>query len=65
MLDGIEVIEGGDCSPGVFADATRFVDSEPLVLVTEPADSSSVAQQNLQLIRRELFEIRELLGSGY
>ncbi len=52
MLDGVEVLEVDD------ADMEDFEDSEP------PEANDAMAVQLLQL-RRELFEIRELLGSAY
>ena len=61
MLDGIEVIEGGDSE---FPDSADFEDSEP---DHDGADlpSGSAAQQRLQLVRRELFEIRDLLAAAH
>lgn len=65
MLDGVEVLEGGDSLLEDFEDSTDhsdFEDSEP-----EGADlpTGSAAQQRLQLVRRELFEIRDLLGNNH
>ena len=59
MLEGIDVVEGGDSG---YPDTTDFEDSEP---DHEGADlpSGSAAQQRLQLVRRELFEIRDLLAA--
>ena len=64
MLEGVDVIDGADSEMPDFPDSTDFEDSEP---VNDAADlpSGHVAQQRLQLVRRELFEIRELLGSTY
>ena len=61
MLDGIEVIEGSDSD---FPDSADFEDSEP---GHDGADlpSGSAAQQRLQLVRRELFEIRDLLAATH
>ncbi len=61
MLDGIEVIEGGDSD---FPDSADFEDSEP---GHDGVDlpSGSAAQQRLQLVRRELFEIRDLLAATH
>ncbi len=61
MLDGIEVIEGSDFD---FPDSADFEDSEP---GHDGADlpSGSAAQQRLQLVRRELFEIRDLLAATH
>ena len=59
MLDGVDVLEVGDSVLDDFADSADFMDSEP-----DGADlpSGSVAQQRLQLVRRELYEIRDLLS---
>ena len=59
MLDGVDVLEAGDSVLEDFGDSVDFEDSQP-----EPADMphASVAQQRLQLVRRELFEIRDLLS---
>jgi DNA-binding transcriptional MerR regulator len=64
MLEGLEVIEGGDSGFDGFDEAVDFEDSEP---EAEGADLpvGSVAQQRLQLVRRELFEIRDLLSATY
>ncbi len=62
MLDGVDVLEAGDSVPGDFEDSTDFEDILP-----EGADlpSGGAAQQRLQLVRRELFEIRDLLSLNY
>ena len=60
MLDGVDTLEAGDSVLDDFEDsAADFEDSQP-----EPAEmpNASVAQQRLQLVRRELFEIRDLLS---
>ena len=59
MLDGLERLEAGDSVIDDFEDSADFEDSE-----NSEGDSlsGSVAQQRLQLVRRELFEIRDLLG---
>ena len=64
MLDGVDVIDGADSGLGEFADSGDFEDSEP---GNDAADlpSGSLAQQRLQLVRRELFEIRDLLGATH
>ena len=61
MLDGIEVIEGSDSD---FPDSADFEDNEP---GHDGADlpSGSAARQRLQLVRRELFEIRDLLAATH
>ena len=64
MLDGVDVIEGADSGLGDFDDSADFEDSDSPV---EGSDlpSGSMAQQRLQLVRRELFEIRDLLSASY
>ena len=59
MLDGLERLEAGDSVIDDFEDSADFEDSE-----NSEGDSlsGSVAQQRLQLVRRELSEIRDLLG---
>ena len=63
MLDGIEVIDGVDSELGDFTDSADFEDSTPANGSNLRADSS--AQQRLQLVRRELFEIRDLLSPAH
>ena len=63
MLDGIDVIDAADSEISDFPDSTDFEDSRP-------ADGSDLpdggnAQQRLQLVRRELFEIRDLLSAAH
>jgi DNA-binding transcriptional MerR regulator len=64
MLDGVDVIDGADSGLGDFDDSADFEDSCP---PTEGADlpNGSLAQQRLQLVRRELFEIRDLLSVSH
>ena len=64
MLDGVDVIDGADSVLGDFADSGGFEGSGSL---TEGADlrEGSLAQQRLQLVRRELFEIRDLLSVSH
>ena len=50
MLDGVEVIEVDESSFG----ESQFEDA--------PVEERDVISQKLQLLRRELFEIRDLLG---
>ena len=59
MLEGLEVLEVSDSVLEDFGDSVDFQDSE-----AENADLStgSAALQRLQLVRRELFEIRDLLS---
>ncbi len=62
MLDGVEVLEAGDSIMSDFEDSVDFEDS------TQDRDdlpTGSIAQQRLQLVRRELFEIRDLLNPSY
>jgi len=61
-LDGLEVLEVSDSMLEEFVDSADFEDSEP---DTAEAADGSVAQQRLQLVRRELFEIRDLLSGAY
>ena len=50
MLEGVEVIEVEDSSLEAFEDA--------------PVEEGEIMAQKLQLLRRELFEIRDLLSSN-
>ena len=61
MLDGMDISEGPDSVMGDFSDSSDFEDSQP---GSDAADlpTGNVAQQRLQLVRRELFEIRDLLA---
>ena len=64
MLDGVDMIDSADSGLGDFVDSSDFEDSEP------PNDGAdlpigSLAQQRLQLVRRELFEIRDLLNASH
>ena len=63
MLDGIEVVEGTDSELGDFPDSADFEDSNPLDGSDLP--DGGKAQQRLQLVRRELFEIRDLLSATH
>jgi DNA-binding transcriptional MerR regulator len=66
LLEGIEVGSGDDSVSGDFADSSDFPGGEPvngLAGRATPLNDISLAQQRLQLVRRELFEIRELLSS--
>ena len=61
LLEGIEVIDSPDSALSDFVDSADFEDSD------SSADGldlpvGSAAQQRLQLVRRELFEIRDLLS---
>ena len=52
MLDGVEVLEVPDA---------EFVDFED----SERAEDDALVSQKLQLVRRELYEIRDLLSVAY
>ena len=64
MLDGIDVIDASDSDLGDFTDSADFEDSEPL---NDGLDlpNGLAAQHRLQLVRRELFEIRDLLSAAH
>ncbi|MDO8440429.1 MAG: MerR family transcriptional regulator [Polaromonas sp.] len=62
MLDGVDVVEAGDSSLDDFGDSADFEDSGPDVA---HLPDGSAAQQRLLLLRRELFEIRDLLSATY
>ena len=64
MLDGIEVMDATDSGLGDFPDSADFEDSEPLN-DGQDLPNGHAAQQRLQLVRRELFEIRDLLGAAH
>jgi len=66
MLEGVDVMDAGDSSLDDFGDSADFEDSamdNTLDLAHLP--DSGAAQQRLQLVRRELFEIRDLLSATY
>ena len=69
MLEGVEVIEGDDAAYDAFLDTDDFedgdADSDQDSTASADQPSVSLAQQRLQLVRRELFEIRELLSTNY
>ncbi|MFC5523792.1 MerR family transcriptional regulator [Polaromonas jejuensis] len=62
MLEGLDVLEASNSVLEDFEDSVDFVDSEP-----EDSDlpTGIAAQQRLQLVRRELFEIRDLLSPNF
>jgi DNA-binding transcriptional MerR regulator len=62
MLEGVDVIEAGDSSLDDFGDSADFEDSAPDIA---NLPDGGAAQQRLQLVRRELFEIRDLLSATY
>ena len=59
MLDGVDDLEAGNSVLEDFDDSVDFEDSEHDGV---HSPSASAAQQRLQLVRRELFEIRDLLS---
>ena len=63
MLDGIDVMDSRDSIISDFPDSADFEDSTNL----DGSDLSdgSRAQQQLELVRRELFEIRDLLSNAH
>ena len=63
-LDGFDVIDGAESGLAELDDSSDFEDSG---LLNDGADlpTGSLAQQRLQLVRRELFEIRDLLNVAY
>ncbi|MFZ2389295.1 MAG: MerR family transcriptional regulator [Polaromonas sp.] len=62
MLESVEMLEAGDSMLDDFGDSTDFQDSAPDHSV---GPSASLAYQRLQLVRRELCEIRDLLSANY
>lgn len=65
MLEGVDVLEGGDSILDDFSDSVDSVDFEDSTADMVPLQEGSAAQQRLQLLRRELFEIRDLLSATY
>ena len=63
MLDGIDVMDSRDSSISDFPDSADFEDGTNLGW-SDLSDGSR-AQQQLELVRRELFEIRDLLSSAH
>ena len=62
MLEGIELMDEGDSVLEDFPDSADFEDSAHGHVDLPMA---SMSQQRLELMRRELCEIRDLLGPGY
>jgi DNA-binding transcriptional MerR regulator len=62
MLEGVEVLEGGDSILDDFEDSTDFEESE---MASGELSAGTLTQQRLQLLRRELVELRDLLGPGF
>ena len=63
MLDGIDVMDATDSDISDFNDSSDFEDSTTVDGSDLPEANS--AQQSLQLVRRELFEIRDLLSAAH
>lgn len=63
MLEGIEVIDAAVSELGDFPASADFRDS-PLADDSDRSSASN-AQQRLELVRRELFEIRDLLSADH
>ena len=63
MLDGIDVMDATDSDISDFHDSSDFEDSTPVDGSDLP--DGNRAQQRLQLVRRELFEIRDLLSAAH
>jgi DNA-binding transcriptional MerR regulator len=62
MLEGVDALENGDSVLDDFEDSTDFEESE---LAGADLPTGTLMQQRLQLLRRELVELRELLGPGF
>lgn len=68
VFDGLDVCHETEPGDSEFAESSTFGDSEFLSqFVGDDADSlqTNLALQHLELVRRELFEIRDLLGTSY
>ena len=63
MLDGIDVMDATDSDISDFHDSSDFEDSRSVDGSDLP--DGNRAQQRLQLVRRELFEIRDLLSAAH
>ena len=64
MLDGMDVIDSRDFPSEDFTDSVDFEDSDPLHSAAD-LPGGNLAQQRLQLVRRELHEIRDLLSGSH
>jgi len=62
MLEGVDVVEAGDSMLEDFGESVDFEDSAPDIA---HLPEGSAAQERMQLLRRELFEIRDLLSATY
>ena len=63
VLDGVDMLDGPSSELGDFPDSADFEDSQA---ANDGADfpCGDLAEKRLQLVRRELFEIRDLLNSS-
>jgi DNA-binding transcriptional MerR regulator len=59
MLDGVEVLEGGESILEDFEESTTFGDSE---LANFDLVDDGLSHQRLLIVRRELLELRDLLN---
>ena len=62
MLEGVDVVEAGDSMLEDFGESVDFEDS---AMDIAHLPEGSAAQERMQLLRRELFEIRDLLSATY
>ena len=62
MLEGVDVVEAGDSMLEDFGESVDFEDSAADIA---HLSEGSAAQERMQLLRRELFEIRDLLSATY
>jgi len=65
MLEGVDVMDAGDSSMEDFVDSVDSVDFEDSAPDIAQLSDANAARQRLQLLRRELFEIRDLLSATY
>ena len=65
MLEGVDVMDAGDSSMEDFGDSVDSVDFEDSAPDIAQLPEASAARHRLQLLRRELFEIRDLLSATY
>ena len=67
MLDGIDVVEVTDSMFDELHSATEFPDFQDSALLDQEHDINITSAQSyqLQVVRRELFEIRDLLTYGF
>ena len=62
MLEGVDVVEAGDSMLEDFGESVDFEDS---AIDIAHLPEGNAAQERMQLLRRELFEIRDLLSATY